>query len=259
MEIASINSLQECECVSGSSDAAKDKGMGPRSSKLLTLNCAIIVFSVFSLFITLLEPVFKKLLRLYSFMVVNRLICALLIFSFLRYTRSFGRSSTKALFLLHFVNQANYIGISAAAISTKVPSTFPGYPLKSVDNLNVFLGLCFTAILSMEIMNLVYVCNIFPETQKHLVTSRPVVSKRDLKLNLCIFTLFGYSLFADCVYIICSVVAYLEYALLHGYYTESILCSLSGICVCISFIGLTLGISFLSFLRDSRANQTAAN
>lgn len=259
METTATNGLPACGCVGCSQMAAKGDLLEPDSPRLLALNCAIIIFSAFSLFITLLKSMFKTLLRLYFLMVVNRLICALSVFSFMRWIRSLGRSGPRALFLLHFVSQANYIGIAAVAISTKVSGSFSDYPLKPIDSLNVFLSLCFTIILTLEIINLVHVCSVFPETQRRLVVSKPAASEQDQKLNLCVFVLFGYSLFADCVYIICSVVAYLEHTLSSGYYTESILCSLSGICACISLIGLVLGISFLSFMRDSRASKTAVN
>ncbi|KAJ1611962.1 transmembrane domain-containing protein [Cryptosporidium canis] len=249
MGAISLNDLNNCEYVIGDTILSTDDGLKPASSKFIAVNCAIIALSLLSLFITLFESLFKSLVKMYSLMVLNRIICTCFILLFLRYIRNVERANIKMFLFLHFINQANYFGTSITAIYTKIPNILHGYSVKSFNIMHITLIICFTAILIMETINLAMVYNIFSQIQRNLIIAKPKVNGNDLKLNLCIFTLFGYSILADCLYLTCSIITYVKYIMFNGFLTEAVLSSFSGICIFISTAGLILGISVINILR----------
>ncbi|OII73793.1 uncharacterized protein cubi_03590x5 [Cryptosporidium ubiquitum] len=249
MKIISLDGFQSYGCVGSGSKNAKRDHFKPISTKFFSLNYAIIVLSVLSLLITIFGSLFKTLIKVYFFLVVNRLICALVISSFIRHIRNFDKSSIKVLLPLHFINQANYLGTSITALSTRIPSILFKPQMNSMNYLSVFSAFCFTSILVMEIINLVYTYDIFFKVERNFIILKSAVNNGDLKLNLCVFIIFGYCLFADCIYLLFSILTYIKYTLFHGYYTEIILSSFSGICIFISVTGLLLGVSIIHYLR----------
>lgn len=248
MEIVPFDTFQNYGYIGNNSKNMKNDHFKPISFKFFSLNYAIIILSVLSLLITIFGSLFKTLIKIYFFLLVNRLICAFVISSFLRHIQTFDRSNAKVLFFLHLLNQINYLGTSIMAISTRIQSISFKSEVNSIY-LNIFPAFCFTCVLVMEIVNLVYTYNIFFRAQRNFIIVKSAINNNDLKLNLCVFAIFGYCLFADCIYLLFSIVTYTKYTLFHGYYTEIILSSFSGICIFISITGLILGISILHYLR----------
>ncbi|KAK9171056.1 Uncharacterized protein cmbei_8003620 [Cryptosporidium meleagridis] len=248
MEIITIDGLQENKCIYSGSEFTKNNNFESSFSRFFKLNYGIIILSVFSMLVTIFGSLFESIIKMYCFMMVNRLVCTVMIFSFLRHTWSFDKSSIKIIFSLHLINQFNYLGVSIVAISTKVPSISTASILNSFNIMNVFSTICFASIFIMEIVNLIYVYNLFFQTQKNLIVLKHEVNN-DLKLNLCTYIIFGYNLITDCIYIMTSIIAYAKFTLFHGNYIEISLSSISGICIFIFATGLILSISIINYLR----------
>ncbi|KAH8583347.1 uncharacterized protein ELE39_000115 [Cryptosporidium sp. chipmunk genotype I] len=227
MEIITTDSFQEHINICSGSGSTKNDNFESYRSRFFSLNYAIIVLSVFSMLVTIFGSLFESIIKMYSFMVINRLACAMFIFSFLHHIVNFDKSSIKILLPLHLINQVNYIGVSIVALSTKIPSISTASILNQFNIMNIFSTICFTSIFAMEIVNLVYTYNLFFQVQKNLIIVKSEINSNDLKFNLCTFIIFGYNLFEDCIYIMMSIIAYMKFTLFKGYYTEIILSSIS--------------------------------
>ncbi|POM84807.1 Ubiquitin-fold modifier-conjugating enzyme 1 family protein [Cryptosporidium meleagridis] len=190
MEIITIDGLQENKCIYSGSEFTKNNNFESSFSRFFKLNYGIIILSVFSMLVTIFGSLFESIIKMYCFMMFN------------------------------------YLGVSIVAISTKVPSISTASILNSFNIMNVFSTICFASIFIMEIVNLIYVYNLFFQTQKNLIVLKHEVNN-DLKLNLCTYIIFGYNLITDCIYIMTSIIAYAKFTLFHGNYIEISLSSIS--------------------------------
>ncbi|TRY50158.1 Uncharacterized protein CTYZ_00000396 [Cryptosporidium tyzzeri] len=249
MEIITVDSLQENKYIYSGSESTKNNSFESFCSRFFKLNYGIIILSVFSMLVTIFGSLFESIIKMYCFVMVNRLVCTVMIFSFLRHIWIFDKSSIKIIFPLHLINQLNYLGVSIVAISTKVPSISTASILNSFNIMNVFSTICFASIFVMEIVNLIYVYNLFFQAQKNLIILKQEMNNHDIKLNLCTYIIFGYNLITDCIYIMTSIIAYAKFTLFHGHYIEISLSSISGICIFIFATGLILSISIVNYLR----------